>query len=119
MRGYAVMYRLFTDVSGMGLAEQARKLMHPDPPRREEELAEAIDQWLDKLKRLELHGKEYELPPVFKMNALRMLMTGKAKEYFDMWEADRDPTDAAKSYDELLNKVKDYARRKKLDTSVQ
>ena len=66
-----------------------------------------------------MHGKEYELPPVFKINALRMLTVGKAKEYFDMWEADRDPMDPGKSYEELLNKVKDYARRKKLDTSVQ
>ncbi len=45
--------------------------------------------------------------PVFKINALRMLMTGKAKEYFDLWEGDRDTTDASKSYEELLNKVKD------------
>ena len=56
--------------------------------------------------------------PVFKINALRMLMTGKAKEYFDLWEADQDPTNAAKTYVELLNKVKDYARRRKLDTTV-
>ena len=48
-----------------------------------------------------------------------MLMTGRSKELFDMWEADRDPTDAAKAYEELLSKVKDYARRKKLDTAAQ
>ena len=62
---------------------------------------------------------EYELVPVFKINALRMLMTGKAKEYFDLWEADRDFTEAAKSYEELLNKAKDYARRRKLDASAK
>ena len=32
-----------------------------------------------------------------------------------MWQADRDPADAAKTYQELLNKVKDYAWRRKLD----
>ncbi len=41
---------------------------------------------------------------------MRMLMTGKAKEYFDLWEADHDPMYAKKTYEELLNKVKDYAR---------
>ncbi len=47
---------------------------------------------------------------MFKINALPMLMAGKAKEYFDFWEGDRDHTDAANSHEELLNKVKDYAR---------
>ena len=31
---YGVLYRWFTDVSGLGLAEQARMLMHPVPPKR-------------------------------------------------------------------------------------
>ncbi len=39
-----------------------------------------------------------------------MLMTGKAKEYFDLWEADRRTTYAAKSYEELLSKVKDLLK---------
>ncbi len=56
---------------------------------------------------------------MFKINALRMLMTSKAKEYFDLWEADHDPTNAKKTYEEVLNKVKDYARRRKLDTNAK
>ena len=43
----------------------------------------------------------------------------KSKEYFDLWEADRDNTYAAKSYEELLNKAKDYARKRKLDNTAQ
>ena len=46
-------------------------------------------------------------------------MTGKAKEYFDLREADRDNTDPAKSYEELLTNVKDYSRRRKLDSSAK
>ncbi len=46
-------------------------------------------------------------------------MAGKAKEYFDLWEEDRSTTDLGKSYDELLTKVKDYSRRRKLDRSAQ
>ena len=68
---------------------------------------------------MEAHGEEFKLAPLYKINALRMLMTGKAKEYFDLWEADHDPTNAAKTYEELLNKVKDYARRRKLDSSAK
>jgi hypothetical protein len=48
-----VMYRRFTDVSGLGLAEQVRRLMHPDPPKREEEPAEHVEMWQDKMRRLE------------------------------------------------------------------
>ncbi len=38
---YGVLYRCFTDASS--LAEQARMLMHPTPPKREEELAEHVE----------------------------------------------------------------------------
>ncbi len=62
----------------MGLAEQARLLMHPAGPQREEELAEHVEMWQDKMRRLEARGDKFKLGPVFKINALRMLMAGKA-----------------------------------------
>ncbi len=71
------------------------------------------------MRRLEAHGDEFKLAPLFKINALRMLMTGKTKEYFDLREAVHDPTMAKKTYEELLNKVKDYARRRKLETNAK
>ena len=116
---YGVLYRWFTDVSGLGLAEQARMLMHPSPPKKEEELAEYVEMCQDKMRRLEAHGEEFKLVPLFKINALRMLMTGEAKEYFGFRGADHDPTNAKKTYEELLNKVQDYARRRKLDTTAK
>ncbi len=42
-------------------------------------------------------------------NALRMLMIGRAKKNFDLWEADRDPTDTAKTYEEFLNRGGDVS----------
>ena len=48
------------------------------------------------------------MPAVYKINALKMILTGKSREYFDMWEVDGDPLDTTKKYEELLNKVKDY-----------
>ncbi len=76
---YGVLHRWFADVSGLGLAEQGRMLMHPTPPKREEELAEHVEMWQDKMRRLQAHGDEYKLAPVFKINAVRMFMIGKAK----------------------------------------
>ncbi len=48
-------------------------LMHPSPPKREENSAERVDMWQDKMRRLEAHGDEFNLGPLFKINALRML----------------------------------------------
>ena len=50
------------------------------------------------------------MAPVFKINALRPLMVRKSKEYFDLWESDKDHTDPSKSYEELLAKVKKTTR---------
>ncbi len=106
-------------MSGLGLAEQARMLTHPTPPKREEELAEHVGIWEDRMPRLETHGDVFKLAPVFKMNAFRSLMIWKSKKYFDLWEADKDHTDPSKSYEELLTKVQDYSRRRKLDSSAK
>ncbi len=61
---YGVLYRWFTDVSGLDLAEQARILMLPDPPKKEEELAEHVETCSDKMCRLEAHGAEFRLAPI-------------------------------------------------------
>ncbi len=93
--------------------------MHPSPPKKEEELAEYVETWQNKMRRLEARGGEFKFAPLFKVHALRMLMTGKAKEHFDLWEADHDSTNVKQTCEELLSKVKDYARRRKLDTTAK
>ncbi len=52
VKPHALVWRLFTDVSGSRLAEQARRLVHPDSPKREEELTEHVEMWRDKMPRL-------------------------------------------------------------------
>ncbi len=68
---------------------------------------------------MEVHGDECELTPVYMINTPRMPMTGRAEEHSVDWEADRHDTDAVRSYEELSNTVKDYARKSELDTEVQ
>ena len=84
MTAYGVLYRWFTDVAGLGLVEQAGMLMHPSPPNREEDLAEHVEMRQEKIRRLEAHGEGFKLAPLFKINALRTLMTGKAERCFDL-----------------------------------
>jgi hypothetical protein len=77
------------DMSGLGVAEQARRHLHPDPPKKEKHLAEHVDIVARQMRRLEAHGEEFELALAFKIYALKMLMTGKDIDYFDLWGADR------------------------------
>ncbi len=49
---YGVLYRWFTDVSGLVLAEPARMLIHLAVLKREEELAEHVEMWQDRMRRL-------------------------------------------------------------------
>ena len=71
------MYKYFTETSGLGLAERARKLMHPEPVQMEEELADRIEDWVQKVERLARHGSDYEMAPVFKMTAIQHLLIGE------------------------------------------
>ncbi len=94
--------------------------MHADPPKPEEELADHVEMWQEKVRRLEAHVDEYRLAPAYMINAsgFRIYMAGKAKEYFDLWEVDWHHTDAARLYEELLNNVKKYIRTSKMDTHL-
>ncbi len=71
------------------------------------------------MKRLVAQGEEFKLARTARINAQRMLMTGEAKEHFDLLGAAQGPTHAKKTYEELLSKVKDYASRRRLDTSAK
>ena len=114
---YLTLYRWFTEISGLGLTSQAMKLMHPDPPKREEDIAEVLDIWVERVRRLEAHGPKYFLAPLFKVTAMKLMMVGKAKEHFEIWEADHKSEDDG-GYSKIPETVRDYARRKKLDSSA-
>ncbi len=70
---YGVLRPWFTDVSNLGSAEQARMLMHPAPPKREEGLAEHAEMGQDKMRHLEAPGDQLKQAPVFPINALRVV----------------------------------------------
>ena len=59
------------DTSGLGLMEQAAKLMQPKLAAKEEEVAAAVELWDDKGNRLARHGDEYQLHGTFRKVALR------------------------------------------------
>ena len=40
-------------------------LMSPEPPKKEEDIADAIERWCEQERRLLANGEEYKLQPVF------------------------------------------------------
>ena len=58
------------------------------------------------------HGKDHELPTVYKQEALKCIFSGKIRDHYDLWVAERIP------FEQILKKVKDEALAVKLDTDV-
>ena len=59
--------------------------------------------------RIARHWPDDDMANIFKHVVLRKILAGKARENFELWGAER------LSFDELLKKVKEHARAKKLD----
>ena len=58
---YAGVYKWFTETSGQGLSEQTSLMMDPKPASREDDIAEAIDMWEEKVNQVARHGEDYKL----------------------------------------------------------
>ena len=112
IRMYAEVYKWFTETSGLGLMEQAAKAMSPNQAAKEENISEAIELWEEKMNRLARYGEEYQLSEAFKKVALKKILVGKLRDNFELWQADKLP------FEELLKKVKEQSRAKKLDTDA-
>ena len=93
--------------------EQTALMMNPKPAAREEDIAEAIEMWEEKVNRLARHGNDYKLSEALKKVALKNILVGKIKDNFELWESDR------MSFEEILRRVKDQARAKKLEKYAQ
>ena len=110
---YAEVHKWFTETSGQGLMEQTALMMNPKPAAKEEDVAEAIDMWEEKVNRLARHREDYRLSEAFKKAALNNILVGKLKDNFELWESDRMP------FEEILRRVKDQAGAKKLEKEAQ
>ena len=111
VRMYAEVYKRFTETSGQGLMEQMQAMMDPKPAGKEEETAEAIEAWEERMNRLSRYGDEYKLLETGKKVALKKILIGKIKDNLELWEFESpNPT-----LEYLLKRVKDQARSKILE----
>ena len=83
--------------------------MNPKAVAKEEDIAEAIEVWEEKVNRLARHGDDYRLPVTFRNVALEQMLVGKIRDNFELWDAEK------LSFEDLLRKVKEQSRAKKLD----
>ena len=74
LAAYMRIYSWYAGTTSMALNERSKLIMNPTPPLKEENLADALDQWHEQLETLEQHGINYELNPVYKLTDLKMLM---------------------------------------------
>ena len=54
------------------------------------------------------------MPDVYKKLAIKKILIGQARNNVELWEADK-----SLSWEDLMEKVKDYARSKKLDKEAE
>ena len=109
---YAEVYRWFTETSGLGLMEQVAALMHPKQASKEEDIAEAVEAWLEKVNRLGRHGSEHQPPGSFKKVALEKILVGKLLDNYELWNMEK------LTFEEILRRVRDLARANQFDTDA-
>lgn len=82
----------FVKVSGLGLAERRNAVMVPNQSKKEEDLLRDIEKWKRDLRDLEIaeaaYGSAQELPPQYKLTALKRILTGKIKEHIRVKESE-------------------------------
>ena len=68
-----------------------------------------VEEWVEKCDRLATFGSQYDLPGLFKTVPLQQMLIGETRRASGVWEMDGLP------YEELLVKLKEYARSQRLD----
>ena len=48
--------------------------MNPDPIKKEDDLENAVDKWVESNRKLESHGSQFGLAPLYKVIALKKFM---------------------------------------------
>ena len=67
------------------------------------------------MNRLARHGDDYKMAENFKKVALKHILVGKLKDNFEQWEFETPKL----TFEDLLKRVKEQARSKKLERDVQ
>ena len=118
LRAYMRVYLWFAGTTGLALTEKTRMLMHPHPVKHEYDIADALEKWSEQERSLRAHGDDYKLSPVFKITALRVLMSCK-REQFELFErearAKHNDKVSDAMFDDLYMKIREYSQQRRLE----
>ena len=99
------MYSWYLGRSGQELQSRAEFIMHPPVPKTEGEIAAIIDKWREQYEFVKNYASNLSLPSPFLRAALKSMMIGNAREYFEQL-VDKEMNDQ-----ELIERAFDYATR--------
>merc|ERR1712015_7660 len=111
-------YVWFAGTTGSALTEKTKLLMHPNPVKHEYDIADALEKWAEQERSLRAHEDDYKLSPVFKITALRVLMSCK-REQFELFERESRAKHNDKvcdaMFDDLYMKIREYSQQRRLE----
>ena len=109
IKAYFDMYSWYLGRSGQELQSRAEFIMSPTVPKTEGEIASTIDKWREQYNFVKNYQPGWSLPSPFLRAALRAMMIGNAREYYEQL------MEQELSDEQLIEKAFDYATRKRLD----
>ena len=122
LEAYQKVYLWFAGTTGLALSERTRMLINPEAPRREEDIADALEKWCEQERLLPAHGEDYKLSAAFKVTALKVLMNCK-KEQFETMERESKAISGDKLNDEmfkdLLARIREFAANRRLEAAFK
>jgi len=89
--------------------------MNPTPPKKEEEIADAIDRWCEAQRQIEEVDMDLRLKPMFNMAALKVMMVGKAEDFFENVESSMSSRPSEANFEEVLKSAKSTPSARRLD----
>jgi len=81
---YRRVHRWYTMTTELGLTELRTRVMHPKPPKREEDTLLQLEAWeREHQKLIDIEGPSGELPENYKRTAVLQILSGRIKEYIE------------------------------------
>ena len=114
--GYQKIYRWYSAVTGITLAQKMNSAMNPVKPKKVTDVASHLEHWKALVESLEKFGSAYSLNLPFRITALRVIMH-HAEDWFDEWYKTNIPNNESlteKNYQALYIKCEVWARKKRL-----
>ena len=106
---YVRIHSWFTRTTDQGRSKRLAAIMNPSRCVHEHEISAAVERWEEKYRALREDDRTMELPDVWKITALRMMLCGEIQKSVEYREKE------FKTYDELRSVVMKWAINRKIE----